>query len=71
MKKLILTEDDFYQSSTGRTLRGGYRKLYDVELAVVVKDNGEIEVLKDRFGLSKEEIRDIVEFDERILLMLQ
>ena len=71
MKKLILTEDDFYQSPTGRTLRGGSRKLYDVDLAVMVKRNGEIEVLKDRFDLSKEEVQRIVEFDERSLLMLQ
>lgn len=71
MKKLILTKDDFYQSPTGRTLQGGSRKLYDVDLAVMVKRNGEIEVLKDRFDLSKDEIRDIIEFDNRVLLMLQ
>ncbi len=71
MKKLILTEDDFYQSPTGRTLRGGWQKLYHVDLAVIVKRNGEIEVLKDRFDLLKEEVRSIVEFDERSLLMLQ
>ena len=70
MKTLILTEDDFYQSQTSKTLRGGTRQLYNAELAVVIKRDGEIEVLKDRFGLSKDEIRDIVEFDERILLML-
>jgi hypothetical protein len=70
MKTLILTEDDFYQSSTGRTLRGGTRQLFNADLAVVIKCDGEIEVLKDRFSLSKEEIRIIVEFDERILLML-
>lgn len=70
MKKLILTEDDFYQSPTGRTLRGGSRRLYEVDLAVVIKRDGEIEILKDRFGLSKEEIRNIVEFDERLILAL-
>jgi hypothetical protein len=70
MKKLILTEDDFYTSPTGRTLRGGNRRLYEVELAVLVKRNGDFEILKDRFGLSKDEVRSILEFDERILLAL-
>jgi hypothetical protein len=71
MKKLILTEDDFYYSPTGRFLRGGDRPMYNADLVVYVKKDGSYEVLKDRFDLSKEEVRSIVEFDERSLLLLQ
>jgi hypothetical protein len=71
MKKLILSEDDFYNCpGQGSTLRGGSRRLYDAELVVKILRNGSYEVLKDRFGLSKEEIeREIFQPDERLLLM--
>jgi len=69
-KELILSEDDFYMSPTGRTLRGGIRRLYDVDLAVVVKRDGSIEVLKDREGRTPEEVKAHLEFDERLILAL-
>jgi predicted nucleotidyltransferase len=70
MKKLILTEADFYWSPTGKTLRGGTRRLYDADLAVLVKRDGDIEILKDRAGRSKEEVKALLEFDERLILAL-
>jgi hypothetical protein len=70
MKKLILTEDDFYWSPTGPTLRGGSRRLYDAELAVKLMRDGSYVVLKDRFGLSPSEIeREIGLCDNRLLLL--
>lgn len=71
MKKEILTEDDFYCSFNGLSLRGGNRRLYDAELVVKILRDGSYEVIKDRFGLSKEQIEDeISKPDERLLLMM-
>ena len=71
MKKLILTEEDFYQSPTGRTLRGGSRRMYEHELIIYKKRDGSYEVMKDRFGLSKTEIEMELEgIDNRLLLMI-
>jgi hypothetical protein len=70
MKKLILTDEDFYNAPHGRCIRGGNSRLYEAELVVYMKDNGDFEIVKDRFGMSKDEIRSIIEFDERILLAL-
>jgi len=71
MKKLILTEEDFYSSPSGRTLRGGNKKMYDAELIIFQKSDGSYEVMKDRFGLSKTEIEMELEgIDNRLLLMI-
>jgi len=72
MKKLILTENDVYQSPYGREIRGGSRKLYEAELAVLVKRDGSFEVIKDHVGLSNDEIRREIEGtpDNTILLAL-
>jgi hypothetical protein len=69
-KELILTEDDFYTSPSGRTLRGGSKMMYESSLVVLMKRNGEIEVLKDREGRTVEEIKSYLEFDERLILAL-
>jgi hypothetical protein len=71
MKKEILTEDDFYQSATGQTLRGGNRRMYNAELVVKIMRDGTYEVLKDRFGLSSSEVEnEIGLIDNRLLLMM-
>jgi hypothetical protein len=70
MKKLILTEDDFYQSSRGQEISGGNKRLYEAEVAIFLKRDGSYEVLKDRFGLSKTEIEMELEgIDNRLLLI--
>lgn len=71
MKKLILTEDQFYQTQNGLAIRGGSSILYDAHLVVKLRRDGSYEVLKDRFGLSKEEIEsEIYGPDERLLLTM-
>lgn len=70
MKKLILTEEEFFQTAEGYHLRGGNRRIYDAELVVKINRNGSYEVLKDRFNLSKEEIEnELSGLDNRLLLM--
>jgi hypothetical protein len=72
MKKEILTEDDFfYYPGQGPTLKGGSRRMYDAELVIKVMRDGSYEVIKDRFGLSKEQIElEVLGLDERLLLMM-
>jgi hypothetical protein len=73
MKTKILTEDDFYQTSTGPVLRGGYRTMYNEELVVKVMRDGSYTVIKDRFGLTSSEVeREITnaQFDNNILLLM-
>lgn len=75
MKKEILTDDDFYSlyngSYDGRDIRGGKRRLFEAELVIKLNRDGSYEVIKDRFGLSKEQIElEINQPDERLLLML-
>jgi hypothetical protein len=75
MKKLILTDDDFYSlyngSYDGRAIRGGKRRLFEAELVIKLNRDGSYEVIKDRYGLSKEQIElEINQPDERLLLML-
>ena len=71
MKKLILTEDDFYRTLNGPAIRGGNKRLYEAELVIKVNRDGTHEVIKDRFGLSKSQIEmEIESIDERLILML-
>jgi hypothetical protein len=75
MKKLFLTDDDVYYDPSGncriRTISGGMEMLYKSDLIIKLNRDGGYEVMKDRFGLSKEQIEnEIHESDERLLLML-
>jgi hypothetical protein len=72
MKTLVLNDSDFYYTPNGLMLRGGSRMMYDAELVVKFNRHGEYEVLKDRFGLDKEQIEAEIGLipDERLLLML-
>ncbi len=73
MKKLILTDDDFYNGPNGKEIRGGtrrLRRLHEHDLIIHVKNSGDFEVLKDREARSQEEIKDILDFDERIILAI-
>jgi len=72
MKKLILTEDDFYNCpGQGSTLRGGSRRLYDAELVVKILRDGSYKIIKDRFGLSESQIEsEVFGLDERLLLIM-
>jgi hypothetical protein len=75
MKKLILTDDDVYFTPSGncriRGSSGGMKMLYESELIIKLNRDGSCEVIKDRFGLSKEQIElEINQPDERLLLML-
>jgi hypothetical protein len=70
MKTLILTDEDFYTSPTGQTIRGGHKRLYDADLVIHMKDDGDFDILKDRRQLTKDEVRNIINFDDRILLAL-
>ena len=70
MKKVFLTDDDFYQTANGLQVRGGSKIMYDAHLVVKLGKDGGYEVIKDRFGLSKEELeKEIYGPDERLLLM--
>jgi hypothetical protein len=71
-KTLVLNDDDFYHTSNGLHLRGGNRMLYEASLVVKFNRDGGYEVLKDRFGLDKEQIESEIGLipDQRLLLML-
>lgn len=72
MKKEILTDDDFYSTHCGRYLKAGNQRLYESELVVKLNRDGGYEVIKNRFGLTKQQIDlEINEPDERLLLMLR
>ena len=50
---------------------GWMKMLYKSDLIIKLNRDGGYEVMKDRFGLSKEQIEnEIHESDERLLLML-
>ena len=51
--------------------KGWMKMLYKSDLIIKLNRDGGYEVMKDRFGLSKEQIEnEIHESDERLLLML-
>ena len=74
-KILILTSDDFYQTLDGEKMRGGFRRLYDVEYAVRKMKDGSYNIIKNRDNLPEYEIVKIVSevenwTDNRILLSI-
>ena len=74
---LILTDDDFYNSPTGRTLRGGSKMLFESSLVIKLNrdhsfSNPSIEIIKNRNGLSKKEIiAQQLGSDKRLLLIIE
>lgn len=73
-KTLILTPDDFYLGAHGDFIRGGSRRLFDATLVVLVDHDGQIvDVLKNRYGYSREEVEEIIRGrkDRRLLLFCQ
>jgi hypothetical protein len=74
MDKLFLTDDHFYPSFDGLKLKGGERVMYQASLVIKLDKNGNHKVLKDRYGLTQDEINAEIEkhlnpVDNRLLLM--
>jgi hypothetical protein len=72
METLILKEEDFYRTANGLALKGGNRILYEASLVIKFNRDGGYEVVKDRYGQTKEEIETKIGLmpDQRLLLML-
>jgi hypothetical protein len=72
METIILNDSDFYNTQYGLQLTGGNKIMYGAELVVKLNRDGGYEVLKDRFGLNKEQVEAEIGLipDQRLLLML-
>lgn len=72
METVVLTDNDYYMSSNGYHLRGGNRLLYEASLVIKMNRNGGYEVIKDREGLTNEQIEAKIGLvpDKRLLLMM-
>lgn len=75
MDKVFLTDKDFYTSPSGPMLKGGEKIMYQASLVIHLGNgNGTHKVLKDRYGLTEDEINAEIEkhlnpLDNRLLLM--
>jgi hypothetical protein len=75
MDKVFLTDDNFYQSFDGPKIKGGERVMYQASLVIRLGKNGNHKVLKDRYGLTEDEINAEIEkhlnpVDNRLLLLM-
>ena len=70
---LFLNDSDFYRGNSGlEYLRGGDRILHEASLVFRMNKDGEYSILKDRYGLDKDEVESKIGLipDRRLLLMM-
>ena len=72
METVVLTNSDYYKTANGYQLKGGSRLLYEASLVIKMNRNGGYEVIKDREGLTNEQIEVKIGLvpDKRLLLMM-
>jgi hypothetical protein len=78
MKKEILklTPEDFYYSVSdfmgleNMALKGGNKRIYEASTVVLMNDSKVSKIIKNRYGLSENEIKSMTEVPDKRLLLL-